>query len=232
MALLGKGLLAIWNGMTEAGEAEFVRWHIREHIPERVGLTGFLRGRRYVALDGNPKYFNFYETESPQTLQSPEYRARLNAPTPWTQAVVKEFRDTSRTLCKVVASIGAGEGAWIETIQISGVEDRTAFSQSVVNVLMKKVAEQDGIVAVHLVRAIDGQGVSATAESALRKQPDARCEWLLLVEAADADFLKNTRASSCSSDALRKAAAPSVKVERGIYRLQYGLTHAELGRLG
>ncbi|HSV25798.1 MAG TPA: hypothetical protein VLJ17_22580, partial [Xanthobacteraceae bacterium] len=89
MALLGKGLLAIWNGITDSAEAEFVRWHIREHIPERVGLPGFLRGRRYAAHGGHPKYFNFYETETPQTLESAAYRARLNAPTAWTQAVVK-----------------------------------------------------------------------------------------------------------------------------------------------
>jgi hypothetical protein len=229
MALLGKGLLAIWNGITDAGEAEFVRWHIREHIPERVGLAGFLRGRRYVALDGHPKYFNFYETETPETLQSPTYQARLNAPTPWTQAVVKEFRDTSRTICEVIASIGNGEGAWIEAIQVGGVEDRSLFSRAVVNDLMKAVAERDGIVAVHFVKAIDGQGASGTAESALRKQPDARCEWLILVEAAEANFLAQLKAGPLSDGHLKKT-SPNAKVERGIYRLQYGLTHAELGQ--
>src|SRR5262249_56099036 len=97
MALLGKGLLAIWNGITESGEAEFVRWHIREHIPERVGLKGFLRGRRYVAQQGHPKYFNFYETETAQTLESPEYRARLNPPTPSPHPVLNQSPDTSPT---------------------------------------------------------------------------------------------------------------------------------------
>src|SRR5579883_646503 len=99
MALLGKGVLAIWNGITDAAEIEFIKWHVREHIPERVGIPGFLRGRRYIALEGHPKYFNFYETESAGTLVSPAYRARLNAPTPWTQTVIKEFRDMSRTIC-------------------------------------------------------------------------------------------------------------------------------------
>jgi hypothetical protein len=43
------------------------------------------------------KYFNFYETETVDVLQSPAYRARLDSPTEWTKKVVKEFRDTSRT---------------------------------------------------------------------------------------------------------------------------------------
>jgi len=231
MALLGQGLLAIWNGITEAGETKFVKWHVREHIPERVGLPGFLRGRRYIAHDGRPKYFNFYETETPQTLASPAYRARLNDPTPWTQAVVKEFRDTSRTICEVVATTGLGEGAWIEAIQIANVKDQDAFARGMTQRLMPELARQDGIVAVHVVRGVDGQASSPTAENKLRGQPDATCEWLLLVEAAEAHFLEALRGGACATDAIQKQ-SPDAKVERGIYRLQYGLTHAELGQAG
>src|SRR5215469_18662996 len=151
MALLGKGVLAIWNGITEKGEADFICWHIQEHIPERVGLRGFLRGRRYVAEQGRPKYFNFYETETSQVLESREYRDRLNAPTPWTEAVVKEFRDTSRTICEVVASQGTGEGAWIETIQIGAVSDAGAFSRGMASTLATDISRQDGIVGVHFL---------------------------------------------------------------------------------
>ena len=42
MSLLGTGVLAIWNGIDPDAEREFVRWHVEEHIPERVGLPGFL----------------------------------------------------------------------------------------------------------------------------------------------------------------------------------------------
>src|SRR5262245_10040110 len=216
MALLGKGLLAIWNGITDSGEAEFVRWHIREHIPERVGLPGFLRGRRYVAYQGRPKYFNFYETETPQTLESPAYRARLDAPTPWTQAVVKEFRDTSRTICEVVASIGTGEGAWIEAIQIGAVRDRDVFSRAMTSALMKEIAGRDGIVGVHFVRGVDGQPNTATAESKLRGQPDAKCEWILLIEAVEGGFVAALRNGPCSDEALRRL-SPDATIERGIY---------------
>jgi hypothetical protein len=226
MALLGKGLLAIWNGIADSAEVEFVRWHIREHIPERVGLPGFLRGRRYVAYQGHPKYFNFYETETPQTLESPAYRARLNAPTPWTQAVIKEFRDTSRTICEIVASIGTGEGAWIETIRIGAVQDRDAFSRFVTSTWMEEIAGHDGIVGVHLVRGVDGQTNTATVESKLRSRPDAKCEWILLIEAAESSFLEALRAGPCADEALRRL-SPGATVERGIYQFQYGLSRTE-----
>jgi len=231
MALLGKGLLAIWNDITEKGEAEFVHWHIQEHIPERVGLRGFLRGRRYVAQQGRPKYFNFYETETSQVLESREYRDRLNAPTPWTEAVVKEFRDTSRTICEVVASHGLGEGAWIESIQISGVKDRESFARSVAEGLVQDIAQRAGIVGVHFVKGVDGKTSTPTVENKLRNKPDAKCEWILLIEAADLTFLQALRTEACSNAVLRKL-SPGGTVERGIYRLQYGLTHSELGRTG
>jgi len=231
MALLGKGLLAIWNGITDAGETEFVKWHVREHIPERVGLPGFLRGRRYVAHDGRPKYFNFYETETPQTLESPAYRARLNDPTPWTQAVVKEFRDMSRTICEVVASVGLGEGAWIDAIQIANVKDRETFTQGMTQDLLPEVARQDGIIGVHFLRGTDSQATTQTVESRLRGKPDTKCEWILLVEAAERNFLEALRTAACANDAIQKL-SPGATVERGIYRLQYGPTHAELGQAG
>ena len=63
MPLLGNGVLAIWNGIESNAELDFIAWHATEHIPERVALPGFLRRRRYVAADGHPKYFTFYETE-------------------------------------------------------------------------------------------------------------------------------------------------------------------------
>ncbi|MBV8535060.1 MAG: hypothetical protein JO128_05675 [Alphaproteobacteria bacterium] len=223
MALMGTGVLAIWNGITDAAEVEFIKWHVREHIPERVGIPGFLRGRRYIAVEGQPKYFNFYETESPDTLVSPAYRARLNAPTPWTQAVIKEFRDMSRTICEVTASVGCGEGAWIEAIRIGGVADPAAFSRAVASTAVGVIAERDGIVGVHFLKGVDAPGNTPTTESKLRGQPDARCDWILLVEGAELDLLQAAGAAGI----LRQHAA-GIAVERGVYRLQYGLRHSDL----
>src|SRR5437764_68143 len=81
----GKGAVAIWNDITPEWRAEFYAWHGSQHMPERAGIAGFLRGRRYVALEGSPEFFTLYETVSPRTVTSPDYLARLNDPTPWTK---------------------------------------------------------------------------------------------------------------------------------------------------
>jgi hypothetical protein len=128
MGLLGKGVLAIWNGIAPEAEEDFVAWHVREHIPERVALSGFLRGRRYVALDGFLKHFNFYETTTADDLSSAAYRVRLDAPTDWTRKVVAQFRDTSRTICDVVLSFGTGDGGTVETLRLSAALRSQTFA--------------------------------------------------------------------------------------------------------
>ena len=65
MPLLGQGVLAIWHTITPEGEPEYWRWHDREHIPERVGVPGFLRGRRYRSLERSLDYLDLYEVEEP-----------------------------------------------------------------------------------------------------------------------------------------------------------------------
>ncbi len=53
MSLLGKAVVAIWNDILPEGRDNFIEWHNREHIPERVSIPGFLRGRRYIAEQGS-----------------------------------------------------------------------------------------------------------------------------------------------------------------------------------
>src|SRR5919206_91425 len=73
MSLAGKGAVAIWNDITAEGRGIFYAWHGHEHVPERVGIPGFLRGRCYVAIHGSPEYFTLYETDSPQTITGQDY---------------------------------------------------------------------------------------------------------------------------------------------------------------
>lgn len=228
MALIGKGVVAIWNGINDAAEAEFIRWHVREHIPERVGLPGFLRGRRYVSHDALPKYFNFYEADSVETLSSPAYRERLNDPTPWTRRVVREFRDTTRAICDVIVSTGRGEGAWIKTIRFALPVEQDGFRSQMLGFTVPTLHQQDGIVGVHLLKGAAPDAKSTkTAESTLRSQPDQSVAWVLLVEGVEPDALVAAWAILPSDGDVQVAADPA-SVQRGIYRLQFSLTKMEL----
>ena len=227
MALLGTGVLAIWNGIAASAEDEFVDWHVREHIPERVGLPGFLRGRRYVAVDGFPKYFNFYETAEPGVLASDAYQARLNAPTEWTRRVVAHFTDTSRTACEVAASFGRGEGAFIDTIRLSASSDARAFKAAVAENILRPLAGEPGIVGAYLLQGQKAASQGDTAEKKLRGQPDQIADWVVLIEGIEQDNIAAIRRNVAGNDAfIRHGAAPTI--ERGLYRLQFALTKTEM----
>ena len=98
MSLAGDAIVAIWNGITPAGRDGFYDWHVHEHMPERVGIPGFLRGRRYIAEWGAPEFFTLYEATSIETLDGQDSQSRLNNPTPWTLATVAHFRDVARAI--------------------------------------------------------------------------------------------------------------------------------------
>ena len=106
------GILAIFNNVAPGREAEFEQWFQHEHLQERLGLPGFLLGRRYECLKGEPQYFNFYVTRSVEVLRSQEYRTRLDNPTPMTRLIMSEvFKDMIRTICHQTFRLGHTRGA-------------------------------------------------------------------------------------------------------------------------
>jgi hypothetical protein len=229
MALQGTGVMAFWNNVVDGGHEEFVEWHVLEHIPERVGITGFMRGRRYVAIEGSPSYFNFYETKDPSVLSSPAYLERLNAPTDWTRANLARFRDSNRTLCAVAASLGRGDGACIETLRLSAAVDRDAFVAALSGNLLPEILRERGIVAVHLLEGLIAASRAGTAEKSLRSQPDQVADWVVLVEAIDADALTAARKGAAGNAAFHRAGAAQGML-RGIYQLQFSLDRTDLDR--
>ncbi|MBO0905878.1 DUF4286 family protein [Jiella sonneratiae] len=230
MAMLGDGVLAIWNGIEPDAEVEFLNWHVREHIPERVSIEGFLRGRRYVALDGEPKYFNFYETARPDDLASPAYQAELDRPSEWTSRVVRAFRDTSRTACRVAWTAGIGEGSVVETLRLGAQAEPEGFARRLEAALLAPLAAHPRVVGVHLLQGERDSG-GETAEMRLRGGRDEVAAWILLVETLTQDAVAALRADLLGEEHLARCGIAGA-IRRGSYVLQYGLSRAELDRRG
>ena len=57
MSLAGLGAVCIWHDLLPEASDDFYQWHNREHMPERVGIPGFRRGRRFIAVAGEPDVF-------------------------------------------------------------------------------------------------------------------------------------------------------------------------------
>ena len=231
MALLGQGALVFWHDIAPHAESDFLEWHVHEHIPERVALPGFLRGRRYVAVEGNPRFFNFYETSTRNDLSSPDYLERLNAPSEWTKKVVAHFVDTSRTICDVTASLGVGDGGFVETLRLSCTVEASQFAEAMSNVL-QHIVTSPAIVAAHLLKGSMEASDGNSAEKKLRSQPDQVADWIVLIEAFDLHALQELRTGP-SSDARLSEAGALRPISRASYAFQFGLAKSELvGTIG
>jgi hypothetical protein len=69
----GDGLLLVAIDVDPRHEAELNRWYDEEHIAERMAIPGFLRARRFVAVEGRPRYLALYDLASPAVLESAAY---------------------------------------------------------------------------------------------------------------------------------------------------------------
>ena len=47
--MLGRAAVAMWWDVPPEVRAEWEDWHSHEHMPERLGIPGFLRGTRWIA---------------------------------------------------------------------------------------------------------------------------------------------------------------------------------------
>ena len=209
--LAGEAVVAIWNDITSGGRAEFYAWHLREHMPERVGIPGFRRGRRYIAADGTtaPEFFTLYEVETPQVLLGQDYAGRLNAPTSWTRSATAAFRNTFRALARTVESGGPGMGGVLLTLRFD-LDDPAALLA-----LLRSTSAAPRVCGAHLcVADFEASGVR-TAESRDRTDIQRPPAWFVLLEATDIGAL-----GPLLPDA-ELSAAGLRDVERGHYRLEH-----------
>ncbi len=228
MALMGRGAAAIWHNVRPEVEDDYNHWHCHEHVLERVSIPGFLRGRRYVAIDGEPRFFHFYETETLATLTSRPYLDRLDHPTPWTRRIGPEIRDNNRTLAEVVASFGHGLGAAILTARLSTGEGRGERLRGwLVDEVLPGLVGRPGIVGAHLLLGDAEASEMGTEEKALREEADAIADRVLLVEAIEPRFLEALRLAELSEASLGAAGASACTI--GLYRLHFTLASDELG---
>jgi hypothetical protein len=171
----------IWNDVQAPGRDLFYQWHDKEHMPERLGLPGFVRGRRYAAAGASPEWFTIYETASLDTLVSPAYLERLNSPTPATTQTLKFFENTARSVCDLRYGIGQSTGGFVVAVRFDAVQggNDSAMTAIAARVLPALLA-QPGVLACKLYGADGGASRIDTAESKTREFDIP--SWVVMVE--------------------------------------------------
>ena len=212
--LAGEAVVAIWNDIAPEARTQFYDWHINEHMPERVGIPGFRRGRRCVALDGEtqPEFFTLYEADTFEVITGADYAARLNDPTPATRAVTAQFRATTRALARVVESRGPGLGGILLTLRF----EAEAMLAPELSAITRSCAVVPRVTGAHLCRTERDASDLRTVETRARGDIETPPAWFVLIEATDAQALD----LAAVQQALRSAGAHGPFVG-GRYRLEY-----------
>lgn len=212
--LAGEAVVAIWNGIAPEARAQFYDWHNNEHMPERVGIPGFRRGRRLVALDAAtaPEFFTLYETDAMPVITGADYAARLNDPTPATRAVTAQFRTTSRALAAVVESRGPGMGGVMGTLRF----DAEDWLLPELRTVVRSAATLPRLTGAHLCRTELAASGVRTTETRDRTDLETPPTWFVLVEATDEAALELDEVQ-----AMLGRAGARAPILAGRYRLEY-----------
>jgi hypothetical protein len=208
---MGDGFLAIWSDIEPAAETDYLHWMTREHAIERVGIPGFLAMRMFRALDVDARrYFILYELENAGVVGGPEYLARLNQPTPWSQRIMPQLRNFARGGGHVAAASGTGRGGFIAPLRLDAAAAARAAE------VAAAAAKIDRVASVRVLATDHAQTSIQTREKGMRAG-DRSFDGLLLVEGVDA---ASVRAAIDLAVAKLEMAGP---IDRAVYATIFAL---------
>jgi hypothetical protein len=218
MSLAGMGIVALWHDLVPEAREEFYEWHSRERMPERVGIPGFRRGRRYVAVNGAPEFFVLYEADSPEVLGGLDFLNRLNAPSEWARRVVPSFRNVARSICRVVVTSGTGSGGVLLTSRFAiDAAHRSSSLEALTRRILPALSQRLGIAGVHLCLADDALSRIDSAETHLYADAPVVPAWVVLIEGNSAADVRAANEALTPGLQAHNASA----LESAIYRLEF-----------
>jgi hypothetical protein len=224
MPLLGHAAMLLSFDVDDEAGAAHDDWHTHEHLPERLSIPGFLRGTRWVARQGGPRYLVLYEVEQLSILSSPPYLERLNQPSPWTTKLMPRYRGMSRGFCSVTGSFGVGIGPAGLLLRFRpGAGTEPALRERLVGQLLPALPARQGLGSAHL---LEGAATPAMTKEQSLRGADAGVDWAVLVigyrEEAVAALAQQALAPA-ALEALGAAGATAA-----VYGLDYSLSARDL----
>ena len=198
-------------------------WHTHEHLPERLSIPGFLRGSRWLATRGQPRYLVLYEVAELATLTSAAYLERLNNPSAWTSKMMPHYRDMSRGLCSVVGSTGLGMGNLTYLVRFRAQAEAAESLSSWLLQVLSKLPAKRGIGSAHLLH---GAATAQMTNEQRIRGADAGVDSALLVMGYEVDALSELARDVLGPQHLERRGATAAV--HGQYRLDYTLTHVEV----
>ena len=224
MPLLGKAVMLLSFDIVEDAIPAHDDWHTHEHLPERLSIPGFLRGTRWVSVDGKTRYFVMYEVDRIATLQSEGYLERLNNPSPWTTRLMPSYRGMTRGLCSVSGSFGMGlgqAGLLLRFKPETGLE--SSLRARLLNDIVPELPSRDGLGSAHL---FEGALAPLMTNEQRIRGADAGVDWALFVTGYSEGALARLVNGDLSRAKIEEHGGTAVS--HAMYRMHYMLTDREV----
>jgi hypothetical protein len=186
MGLQGAAFLALWNDVDPARDAEYDDWHTFEHVPERVGIEGFLAARRYVARErSDDRYFTLYDVESFGVFAGPAYAEVVDHPSEWSRSMRPSLHNFHRSPCTMLSTQGTGLAGSIATFRIGVRAPLNAAGLGEVRTALEPCLATSGITSLHLGLADRDAGTRFPLQNVPATDTSAGAAYVLLVEGID-----------------------------------------------
>jgi hypothetical protein len=193
----------------------------------RVGIPGFCRGRRYIAVRAQRDFLVLYEVDDLSVLTGADYLAKANRPSPLTQRTTPFIHNSVRGLANVRGSFGIGTGGYALTLRFdprSGSEDE--LGRYLTGGALPKLAAIPEITGAHLLVA--DRAASSQVPVERKGRPTIIPNWIVVVEGVTLEVLESACDVQLAARSLREYGCGDV-VERETYSLQIMVAKAPAG---
>lgn len=199
-------------------------WHTQEHLPERLSIPGFLRGSRWIATRGEPRYLVLYEVASLATLTSAPYLERLNQPSEWTRRIMPHYRGMKRGFCTVSGSFGCGLGHATLLVRFGAeAAAQEGLRRWLLRDVLPGLPSLPGVGSVHLLEGAATPPM--THEQRIRGAADAGIDWALLLTGYRPEVLAQQAESALGVPALQAHGAAGASA--AMYRFDHSVSQGE-----
>jgi hypothetical protein len=217
--LMGSGALLLWLDVAPELDRETDAWYIDEHMPERIDIGGYLRARRFGAVEGAPAYLTLFEAQTPAALASEGYLRLVGRISEQSRRIRAGFSNVVRNTFEVRQSRGRGIGTIVASLRLTPkIAARAEAVAAALDAQVPQLLRRPGVVGVHWLQAAPEVRARMDAVRAVG-QSDAGADYVLLIEATRVAEVQAIRRDAVSAAALERSGWAEQGF--GIYNLLY-----------
>jgi hypothetical protein len=221
--LAGNGIMVNWgnwNSQSPEDQRAWRKWH-EHHMVGRLEVPGFIRGRRYGAVEADRNKMTFYEMDSPAVLATEAYKKKVDEPFNQPGGSLKDTAAV-RNIAAVKHTLGAakGVGGFALTLRLNVLpENEARFTAHLVKTALPAIAELGDITGAHL--CVSDAEASSIIPNSLKAHMIVGPRWIVMIEGMTRNAVRAAFDAHLSSLERHGCEGP---IEPNIYQLEVVMT--------